>query len=303
MLHGLGEGTAAEIAAMNRIYVTFAAPHCCDPKAFADWALVVYAAVMFPVAALMLHLWPRSGNGSLAGNFVIALVVFFVLGFVARPLEIFGFLKLYPFQLANALPAMLLALIFPAWLLELRRGRWPGRILVVISAGLAVAGGIAQEVDFNLAEIPHRITRPDPDPERTPRFGDRAGPLDVYDWIRRETPQDAIFITPFLPEFWVCAERAQVASLRHPPFDRRLIEWMRRLEAINGSRPFVRMGFQSADTLTAHEALLTPAQLVALRDSCGATHYMASGFRPDLDTLEVHASGKWHIYELGRLAP
>ena len=92
---------------------------------------------------------------------------------------------------------------------------------------------------LNLVETPRefyaQITQP-----RIPKPPENE-PL--YRWIREQTPQNSVFVTPFLADFWPYAERAQVATIRHAPLDRRLIEWKARLEALNGFRPIAEQGF------------------------------------------------------------
>jgi hypothetical protein len=82
--------------------------------------------------------------------------------------------------------------------------------------------------------------------------------------------------------FWPYAERAQVASMRHPPLDRRIIEWKERLEALNGFRPFEKRGFDTAEELAINEGNLSVRDLIRIRDTYGATHYLILGKREDL---------------------
>ncbi len=301
VLRGLQRGTPAELAAMDRLYVTMAAPHCCDPAAFLAVPDLLFAAGVFVTAPALILRWKRAEGGRIAGHFLIALELFFVLGLAARPLEAFGVLKLYPFQLANALPAMLLAMLLPAWLPLLGASRGSARFTWALGLALALVAGAGKDVAGEVAAIPRRLARRVPAPNHSFHYGNRAVPLPLYEWIRRETPHDAVFVTPYLSEFWVCAERAQVASLRHPPFDRRLLEWNRRLRALNRDEPFTGQGLEITPDLSANEGRLSAAELTALRDSCGATHYIADTSREDLAELELHAYGGYHVYDLARL--
>ena len=125
----------------------------------------------------------------------------------------------------------------------------------------------------------------------------------MYAWIRDETPTDSVFITPYLPEFWIYAEREQVAGFRHPPHDRRLIEWQQRLEALNGFQPFIRRGFNIKKELSDNEGSLTVAQILRIRDRYGATHYLAKQRRPELDAYLLYAIGRYYLYRIVELEP
>jgi hypothetical protein len=111
-----------------------------------------------------------------------------------------------------------------------------------------------------------------------------------------------VFITPLIRDFWPYAERAQVASMRHPPLDRRILEWKQRLEALNGFRPFAHRGFEIEGELAEHEKALTVPQLIQIRDRYGARYYVVRGTRADLASCPVHVAQGYAIYDIARLA-
>jgi hypothetical protein len=125
----------------------------------------------------------------------------------------------------------------------------------------------------------------------------------LYAWIRNNTPKNSVFITPLLGEFWSRAERAQVASIRHPPLDRRLIEWKQRLEAMNGFRPFTRAGFDIDKELERAENRLTIEHLARIRRLYGATHFVSLVERPDLADHLIQSVQGFSIYDIRDLAP
>jgi hypothetical protein len=302
----IGEGahvTRADRATMNGIYARFAMPHCCDVFYFFSsrkvplgWAR---AGVVFALAPIALFRWPERRAARIIGTFTVALIAFFLAGVVARALSFDGLLELYPFQLANALPALFLFLFAPAWLVARGASGAIGiaaRFIVLVGTlWLVIDRGVPRALwerpQTFAANVSTAMTVP----------GDVEDP--VFAWIRDHTPRDAVFITPFITEFWPYAQRAQVASMREPPLDRRLIEWRQRLEAMNGFQPFTRRGWDTADELERHERALTIPDLIRIRDRYRATHYMTHGERGDLAAHLIHAESGFCIYELGGLAP
>ena len=109
-------------------------------------------------------------------------------------------------------------------------------------------------------------------------------------------------MTPYLPEFWTYAEREQVASMRHPPHDVRLIEWKERLDLLNGSRPFEERGFDVDDELDKSVGRLSLEALVEMRDRYGATHYVTKRLRKDLEHRWLFAAGRYDVYSLSGLS-
>src|SRR5262249_53172061 len=120
----------------------------------------------------------------------------------------------------------------------------------------------------------------------------------LYAWIRASTPRNSVFITPFLPDFWPYAERAQVATMRQPPLDRRILEWKERLGALNGFRPHLNRGFETNDELDASEGRLSIAHLSRIRRAYGATHYLVAGERKDLAGHLLHSAKGYWVYDI-----
>ena len=120
--------------------------------------------------------------------------------------------------------------------------------------------------------------------------------LRIYEWIREESPKDAIFITSYLPAFWTYAQRAQLASFRHPPLGSDLIEWHERLEALNGFTAFGERG--SIQELSQRQRRLRIEQLVKIRDLYGATHYLTDFERRDLREHLLSENDEYYVYDL-----
>jgi hypothetical protein len=289
-----GNVTPAERALMDQIYVRFAMPHCCDFSYFMYPMRWVRAGLVFAIAPLLLLTWGESRVGRILGVFVLALIAFFVAGVGAQALKLDALLKLYPTQLANSLPPLLLFLFAPAWLAR----RKPGRDLRTLLSAVVLAGTLWLVLNRDVPEIllrtpfrfAYQVTRPKmpvPLPNQP-----------LYDWIKTHTPRDAVFITPLLTGFWTYAERAQVATMRHPPLDKRLIEWKERLEAINRFRPYREV----ADDIHLEQDIslrhITVEELIRIRERYGATHLMLLGERKDLAAWRLHSFNGYSVYEL-----
>ena len=116
LFHGAQASHAVQ-ARIDQIYAMFAMPRCCDVTFFmslvpGEW---VRAAVIFVLAPIVVFAWPERRAALVLGTFITALIAFFIGGIVARRLELYSLLKLYPFQLANALPALFLFVFTAAW--------------------------------------------------------------------------------------------------------------------------------------------------------------------------------------------
>lgn len=281
---------------MDEIYVTIAAPSCCDLDYFMNAERWLRAGVVFVLATLVVWTWPAREAGRILRGFVGTLILFFLLAEVAERLELYWFLKVFPCQLGASLPALFLFLLLPAWIKDRPLPRAPGAIL----AALALAGAVWLAHDRgafrNLIDAPRLLLAE----LRKPRWG---GPPDepeygdprLYAWIKTHTPRDAVFITPFIKDFWTSGERAQIASRRHPPFDHRLIEWTERLTAINE--------LDLEGNRTATESDLTLEELRRIRERYGATHYLTEHIRVDLADRFLYSTPGNFVYDLEGLGP
>jgi hypothetical protein len=296
--HGAG-ASAAEQARMDEIYVRFAAPHCCDVDYYMSPKRWVVAAIVFAAAPLLAFSWPERRAARILGGFVSVLVLLFLAGLLAQRLQWYGLLKLFPGQLGASLPALVLFTLFFAFVAAGPAarpfGRWVWALVLVATLGLLDDRDAAETLSRAPADVVEELRRPE--------WGAPPRHASLYAWIRAETPRDSVFVTPFLADFWSSAERAQVATMRQPPLDRRLLEWKDRLEALNGFRPFRERGVEIEAELERNEGRLTIDELARIRERYGATHYLSPFRRPDLEDRLRHASGRYHVYELAGLSP
>lgn len=284
----------AEQARMDEIYVRFAMPSCCDMDYFMTRAEWIRAAVVFTIAPVVVFAWPDRRAAKILGAFIVSLVLLFAVGVLAWRLNLYGLLKLYPFQLANALPALFLFVFVAGWIglggatRRLSKAGWALVLIATIWLGYdrEVVVALVDQPRYFINEVEALLSN-SPMPEEP-----------LYDWIRKNTPRSSVFITPYLSEFWPYAERAQVASMRHPPLDRRLIEWKDRLEALNGFHPYTRRGYDVENELAIHEGRLSIQNLVLMRQRYGATHFLIKGERRDLGAFLLHSESGYSVYDV-----
>lgn len=296
----------------DEIYVTFAQPHCLDPTFFVSTEGRYRAVAALTLSILLLHFWSRRKDGEgdgdddatrLVGYFVLAHVAIYLFGMVTGSLKLYGFLKLYPFQWANSLPALFLFVLTLAFCAR-PRFREPAARAVWIVAIVAALWMIDERdvLEDEALEAPGSFWSELTRGERS-RYGSRVSSArrEMYAWIRDNTPPDSLFVTPYLSDFWTYAGRDQVAAFRHPPHDGKILEWKERLEAINGFREFDERGFGIRPEITRNEGRLTVAQLVALRDRYGATHYLSPRARPELAGSLLFQNRSYSLYDLAAL--
>lgn len=295
-----GQISAEQQALMDEIYVTFAQPHCCDPEFFMSDSRWLTAAVVFPLSIIAVAFWPEKGQGRLLASYTAMLIVFFFLGILAGSLDLYFILKVYPFQLANAIPALFLfifALAYPARFDSLTRGAMAaGAASLVACLWLLIDAAVVPD---RIRDVSGRFVR-NLEFREPSLYGKRLSTRRkaAYRWIRENTAPDAVFITPYLPGFWTYTAREQVAAFRHPPHDVRIIDWKERLVALNGGRPFEKRGFNIREVLSDNQRRLAVSELDRIRDSYGATHYLTRSRRTDLDKKLIFTNNSYFIYAL-----
>jgi len=300
ILHNRG-AAPGEQALMDYVYVKFAGPHCLDLSFFITFDGWLQTALVLTATPILLYLRGTDRASRMLAHFNATLVAVYAAGVVAHFLKLYGFLKLFPFQLANAIPLLFLYVLVLLALREPPRRRLP---LTASLAGVVACLWMLVYKDFvgdPTLDLPGKLVWREQHPDKALYYGNLSIPTALYKWIRENTPRDAVFATPHLEEFWVYAERAQVASIRHPPFDRAILEWYERLRALNADKPFRHAGMDVRLELNDNEAALTVEQLKRLRDRYGATHYLTLKRRDDLGAHELLTAPSYHVYALAAL--
>jgi hypothetical protein len=220
-------------------------------------------------------------------------------------LELFGFLKYYPFRTGDVLLPLAFSLVAPGALVSGVRARGPGRlrgclpaIAVATIAALFVYSRQDRFVEFfaQLGEQGQRILQGEFAPVSA------LGP--TARWIREHSPRDSVFATdPCLDEFWLETERAMVVNAMSAPANAHFFEWYARMRDLNGGREFAESSFSVCREIRPHFASLSAESLQALRARYGADYYLVESERPDLAGAQVFHTDRFFVYALPRLEP
>jgi hypothetical protein len=131
-------------------------------------------------------------------------------------------------------------------------------------------------------------------------YGSKTSWQEMTEWIRDNTPKSAIIMAPpWESTFWLDAERAQVVSYKRPPHNVRLLEWYRRLMAMNGG-PLHSRGTEVRAELRKNYPQLSRLQIENICNQYSADYYLTTQERGDLSGNLVHASGSYYLYRLRR---
>ena len=144
---------------MDEIYLSFASPYCGDFDYFMGNEEWVRAVFVFSIAAVLVHFWPQTREGSVLRTFVRALILLFFLGEAAQRLGLYGVLKVFPAQLGLSLPALFLFVLVPSFIAAGRPARVFGRtgwaLILVGTTWLVLDRGVPAKA-VNDAEPVHR---------------------------------------------------------------------------------------------------------------------------------------------------
>jgi len=302
-------GAPAEHQASDRLAVLFADPFHLDPAYFGGWQELAVASVLVVCAAWVFFRICSRVQAKLLGFFLVILLLEFSSGLLAWKLNWFWFLKTFPFRVPDVLIFLFFALALSCLMARLMvrlasqvqenrskprsRREWR-RIGLLAALACLVFGGFLRGLDaVCVSDLPLFVAQWHEyllEPQNSWR--------EMTEWIRANTPPSAIFLAPpWEYTFWIDAERAQVVNLKRPPHNVRLLEWHRRLTAVNG-RPFQFRGSEILNELRENYPQLSPAQVGTIRDLYGADYYLTTRPRADLHANLVHVSGSYYLFEL-----
>ena len=97
------------------------------------------------------------------------------------------------------------------------------------------------------------------------------------------------------------AERATVAQLSHQPLDVRLIEWNERMHLMGGEKGLDFHRYIGRAEFNNNIVKLSYYDLLAIKERFGATHYISSVKREELESYRVFSSSKYHVYRIADL--
>lgn len=193
----------------------------------------VFVAVWGATAAIVsLRDFRQSRLQAFCGASLLAVAVGIAVTLAAAPDidRIAGLLRVYWYRLADAVIPLGWAFGAAGGLAQLLRWR-----PAMGKCGVALAIALAA---WQLALVAPRVVEARPRADKPGKVTDLAGWREVCDWIRREAPREALFLTPRTCQtFKWYAERRELATWKDVPQDASgLVEWRRRLRAAFGNQ-------------------------------------------------------------------
>jgi hypothetical protein len=287
-----------------KFMVTRAAALCFDPTTF--YRPYVALLILMVIFAWLYHR-PRKGQASaLLFQFQIALFVFYAFGFVARAMDRFDLLILFPLRVFSVLVMLFFFWQFFSVVIALwqTRGRnEPGQILLG-SFGLLVFLGlpspiarIAEIVAMHLhyqswiGETP--VVAADDNLENKSDFRAAAS------WVHQNTPEKAVVIAPpWRGDAFYFIQRPLIANWHDYRYDD-VTGWRKRMEKLVGDLSNLDANDIDHGDLDlaarAHYRNLPASSIAALQREFGATWLITTSEYP---YREIFSSGAWKVYQL-----
>lgn len=252
-------GTASLINQnVDKICVTFANPFHLDPAYFIQGVEAIKVIFLFTVPIFLYKKFLKKEKSRAINTFLIILIVTFIIGIIARKLEIYKYLKYYPFRVADGLLPLNLWIGF-SLMIQTVFDRL--KYKKILACSLIPIIMITSNYLIDISEPKRRYssfkkllkrTEPRETAYRTKDTLERLhnkfvkkkfdGFDDMANWIKLNTPKDSIFLTPpWKYSFALKAQRAQVVTYKCVPIDKSLLAWKQRMEDLNGGK-FIQEG-------------------------------------------------------------
>ena len=276
------------------ISVLFRGPHHKDPFYFLTPVMAAEMAIGY---GLTVFLMKRSFEKHLSRKLIVfltALMAVFGLGVLARKLNIFSFLCLFPFRLGPVF--LLLFFAFSAMrLLGSCSGKGGnglrGLVFCVLAAGL-----IYHQMPLKLLKQARGAVYVWGQYLAGNQRDDFAA---AAKWIDNNLPNDSICAAPpWENRFWLLAKRAQVSSFKYLPSSGANKEWMQRQVSLNGGTPFEGRGNDALDELKKNYPDLTAKQLLEIARKYSAGYYLTTKDRDDLPFRLLYSNRSYYLYQL-----
>lgn len=302
-------GSPAEHQASDRLMVLFVDPFHLDPAYFHGKQELVLASILAAGASWAFYKITTRPQAALLRSLLAVLVLEFSAGLLAWKLSLFWYLKAFPFRVPDTLIFLFFLLALPCLVMRhiAKLGKQVGRDgfrprSVREWSRLALLLGLLGMIGGRFLWDLNTILRKD-----LPDFmaqwqqyvaGQRNSWQEMTDWIRANTPKSAVIMAPpWEYGFWIDAERAEVVSYKRPPHNVHVLEWNRRMTALNG-RPFQLRGSGILRELRQNYPGLSLSQIETVRNVYHADYYLTTRRRDDLRGNLVHVTGSHYLYDL-----
>lgn len=310
-------GVAGEVAKIN---VVFANPFHMDPLHFMTGLEPLKVAVFFVVTPLLVLKFLPAEYGKKLAIFLVILCVFFVSGIVGRYAEWFGYLKYFPFRLADSLiPLTFWIALVLAYQQLVARYRRQTAALVALVLCIPLTIGFARYI-LNLCE-PVESRTPESfvstmsrtEPRLTAyhvrergrewaRFlrGEETDLESMLSWVNENTPEESVFIRmPWESQFSIKAQRSDFVSIKPFPGPK-ILEFMERIETVNRGK-FETAGHEMFAELRQNYPKLTPEEVAGIKCRWGADFFLTNAVQEHPFPV-THRAGAYTLYEIQDVA-
>jgi hypothetical protein len=217
--------------------------------------------------------------------FIIALGVFFTLGFVLRAFE--------QYELLRSMPTRLLPVFIPLFFFWSLGDAYKQGLLAPPVRGAAILAFVCVLLWPNPVSTAANLVRQTYESWSVPTDGTAR----AYEWIGQNTPNGTIVIAPpWRQDFWYRSGRAQVASSGFPTY-MSLGEWRKRIIALTGESVSTSRTSENDERPSFYNSLPIE-QLNAIARETGAEYLVTDGEYP---FAKVFESGGTRVYKLGVL--
>jgi hypothetical protein len=287
------------------LIVVFRNPHHLDPRHFGGGRVLLKLIALAGLTVLGLKSMVTPATRTFFTVFMSMLIAEVTFGVIARELNLFWYLKTYPFRVADVLIFFLCCLVIPKLIVDAVSGVSTSKYLVSAAPVQKFAAAALLAVAFIACTFSIGLIRSDKFFAK--QFATSWGHYlrretnpyqEMTGWIKANTPTNAIVIAPpWLDDFPLEAERGPMVSFRRNPHNGLVVEWYHRYRATNGG-DFHSVGVDTVNEMRKSYPQLTASQLDEIRKTFGGEYYLTMTKRDDLTNRLVHANDKYFLYRV-----
>lgn len=279
------------------LVVVFRNPHHLDPAYFGGTRELVRLAIKLAATALAAFYCLRGFKRYLAIAIPTALVLEFAAGLAAWHWQQLWLLKAYPFRVPDTLVVLLASLLVAQGVVAVVQARLNPKLGKALFASPLGCAAVALIAVAYLAVAQHSVVR-----GFTRSWSEflqhrQSTELAMEDWVKHNTPEDAIFITPpWVGNFFFEAGRAEMVTFKRNPHNYLILQWYERYAALNGG-PFHSIGTATVEETRVHYPQLSLAELSTFHQRYQADFYLTQSPRTDLGA-PVYQNRDFFLYRV-----
>jgi len=291
---GESEISSKVSAHISELLVKFRNPHHLDPFHFLHYKklLVCFA---FLGSALFFHFRATRAKQEvkLLTSILLVNAGVFLVAIIARFFELYSFLNLYPFRLADLLFPLILCLLYIDYFIsksellleQYSSFKWSYILILVV---------FIATVYFKLAY--------DVNKSHGPKRNKASGFSGMAHWIKENTDKSTIIAAnPCIGSFWIKTERAMVVNFKSAPVGSDFLEWYERVKQLNNKQQFTEVGALFCEELRNNFNHLDHTALLSIHKKYDAELYLVNTERLDLKQFQMHNSREYYLYDISSI--